>query len=162
MFLANEILDMAIRFEKNGEAVYLGAAARVSDSALSALLEWMAGEESRHAISFSRLKQHEIGGGNQPFSQDLNRELLDEMIGEQSFSLDDVDFSALEHQDDLVRTFVEFEKDTILFYEMLTPFIEDPETKRLLEAIIDEENNHIERLEAFLENEETRPAFSDS
>ena len=161
MFLANEILDMAIQFEKNGEAVYLGAAAKVSDPALSALLEWMAGEESRHAKCFSRLKQEKTGDDNQPFSQDLSRELLDEMIGEQSFSLDDVDFSAIEHQDDLVQTFVEFEKDTIIFYEMLTPFIEDPETQRTLEAIIDEENYHIERLRVFLENEETRPAFSD-
>lgn len=161
MFLANEILDMAIQFEKNGEAVYRRAVAKVSDPALSALLEWMAGEESRHAKCFSRLKQEKTGDDNQPFSQDLSRELLDEMIGERSFSLDDVDFSVIEHQDDLVRTFVEFERDTILFYEMLTPFIEDPETQRTLEAIIDEENHHIERLRAFLENEETRPAFSD-
>jgi rubrerythrin len=161
MFLANEILDMAIQFEKNGEAVYLSAAAKVLDPALSALLEWMAGEESRHAKCFFRLKQKKTGGDNHPFSQELSRELLDEMIGDQSFSLEDVDFSAIELQDDLVRTFMEFEKDTILFYEMLTPFIKDAETRTILETIIDEENNHIERLKAFWENEETRPAFSD-
>ena len=84
------------------------------------------------------------------------------MIGEQSFSLGDIDFAAIRRQDDLVRSFMEFEKDTILFYEMLTPFIEDAETRRVIETIIDEENSHIERLKAFLENEESWPALSES
>ena len=48
MFFADEILDMAVQFEKNGEAVYRRAAVKVSNPALSALLEWMAGEEARH------------------------------------------------------------------------------------------------------------------
>jgi rubrerythrin len=160
MFLADEILDMAIQFEKNGAAVYLGARENVSDPALAALLEWMADEESRHIKSFSRLKG-KAGGGGAPFSEQLTLELLDEMIGEQSFSLGDVDFSAIEHQDDLVRTFIEFERDTIIFYEMLMPFIEDGETRSVIESIIDEENGHIERLKAFLKNEEKRRVLSD-
>ena len=160
MFLANEILDMAMQFEKNGAAVYRRAMDKVSDPVLGALLEWMADEEPRHAKSFSSLKEKAAAGGDAPFSSQLTRDLLDEMIGEQSFSLEEVDFSTLEDQDDLIRTFIEFERDTIIFYEMLTPFIEDPETRATLETIIDEENSHVARLAALLENEEKRPALS--
>lgn len=160
MFLANEIFDMAVQFEKNGESVYRSAASRVSDPALAALLEWMAEEESRHADGFVRLNRKQAGGGD-PFSRELSRELLNEMIGEQSFSLGEVDFSAVDHQNDLIRTFIEFEKDTIIFYEMLTPFIEDVETRASLETIIEEENSHIDRLKVFLEREETHPLLAD-
>lgn len=161
MFLANEILDMAVQFEKNGEAVYRSAVSRVSDPTLAALLAWMADEESRHADGFVRLKR-KVAGGRYPFSRELSRELLGEMIGEQRFSLGEVDFSAIAHQGDLIRTFIEFEKDTIIFYEMLTPFIEDPETRASLETIIDEENHHIDRLRVFLEHEEPLPADADA
>ncbi|WP_373501164.1 ferritin family protein [Desulfococcus sp.] len=160
MFLANEVFDMAVQFEKNGEAVYRSAVSNVPDPALAALLEWMADEESRHAAFFSRLKAKKAAGRH-PFSRELTRELLDEMIGEQTFSLGDADFSAIEHQEELIRIFLEFEKDTIIFYEMLTPFIEDAETRASVETIIDEENTHIERLKVFLDREETHPAFTD-
>jgi len=161
MFLANEILDIAIQLEKNGEKVYRDAGGKVSDPRLSALLTWMADEESRHGKYFSRLKPKHPDSGNHLFSQKLSREMLDKILGGRGFSLDDVDFPAIEDQNALIRTFIEFEKDTILFYEMLTPFIEDSETRQTLEAIIDEENHHISRLRTFLESEQTHPVFSD-
>jgi hypothetical protein len=37
---------------------------------------------------------------------------------------------------------IEFEKDTGIFYELLLSFVEDRESKDLLEKIIDEEHNH--------------------
>ena len=39
---------------------------------------------------------------------------------------------------ELVSIFIEFEKDTVLFYEMIAPFIERGETRAQLEAIIAE------------------------
>ncbi|MGD9876096.1 ferritin-like domain-containing protein [Desulfococcus sp.] len=161
MFLINEILDMAIQFEKNGEKIYREAADKVSDPMLSALLAWMADEESHHATYFSRLKQKHPDSGNHSFSRELSREMLDEILGDRGFSLEDVDFSNIADQNDMIRTFIEFEKDTILFYEMLTPFIEDPAAKRMLETIINEENRHVERLTVFLGSETAHPAFSD-
>jgi rubrerythrin len=87
--------------------------------------------------------------------------MLDEILGDRGFSLEDVDFSNIADQNDMIRTFIEFEKDTILYYEMLTPFIEDPAAKRMLETIIGEENRHVERLTVFLGSETAHPAFSD-
>ena len=55
MFSANEILDMAIKLEKNGEVVYRDAIANVSNPELITLLEWMADEEVKHADWFAEL-----------------------------------------------------------------------------------------------------------
>jgi rubrerythrin len=84
---------------------------------------------------------------------ELSREVFADFLGEKSFSHQDVDFSKIERVDDLVAVFIEFEKDTILFYETLKPFIEDDDTLNNLEKIIAEENKHIAKLNEFLPDE---------
>ena len=56
MFSTNEILDMGIKLEKNGEAVYRDAIEKVSNPELITLLEWMADEEVKHANWFAEYK----------------------------------------------------------------------------------------------------------
>ena len=56
MFSVNEILDLAIRIEKNGENTYRRAMDEINESELTTLLEWMADEEVKHADFFSNLK----------------------------------------------------------------------------------------------------------
>ena len=153
MFTIKEILDMAIRIEKNGEAVYRNAIEKISNPALVSLLKWMADEEVNHAKWFSKLKQEVETFSKNPFVEEMSRELLNELLGEQSFSLKDVDFSQVERINDLIAIFIEFEEDSILFYEMLHPFIQDEDTLVQLDKIIAEENLHIERLREFIESE---------
>ena len=71
----------------------------------------------------------------------------------QSFSLKKVDFTRISDIAALLKVSVEFERDTVLFYEMLQPFIEDPATLSQLAAIIAEENQHIEKLQTFMDSE---------
>ncbi len=153
MFLIHEILDLAIRLEKNGESVYRNAVDKVSKPDLISLLVWMADEEVKHARWFSDLKQKLETDSSNPFMEEIGREIFEDMLGEKSFSHREVDFSKVERTDDLIAIFVEFEKDTVLFYEMLEPFIEDNDTLNHLEKIIAEENNHIVELHKFLTDE---------
>lgn len=150
MFAIKEIIDMAIRIEKNGEAVYRSAIEKILNPALVSLLEWMADEEDGHAKWFSDLKQEVETLSKNPFIEEMSRELLNDLIGEQSFSLKEVDFSQVDSINDLIFTFIEFEEDSILFYEMLQPFIQDEDTLVQLDKIIVEENSHIERLREFI------------
>lgn len=150
MFAIKEIIDMAIRIEKNGEAVYRSAIEKISNPALVSLLEWMADEEDCHAKWFSDLKQEVETLSKNPFIEEMSRELLNDLIGEQSFSLKEVDFSQVDSTNELIFIFIEFEKDSILFYEMLQPFIQDKDTLAQLAKIIVEENSHIERLREFI------------
>jgi rubrerythrin len=146
LFSAKEIIDLAIKLENNGEAVYRDAIEKVARPGLVPLLKWMADEEVKHADWFADLKHNLETKNENPFAEEMSRELFNEMLGEKNFSLKEIDFSTIENIGDLVEIFIEFEKDSIIFYEVLKPFVEDPVAREYLQKIIDEEKRHIEHL----------------
>jgi rubrerythrin len=146
MFESREIVELAIRLENNGERTYREAGRVVSEPEVLDLLSWMAAEEARHAQWFAELKQGLERGERNPFLEEMGRELFNDLMANQSFSLKEVDFSAVADAGELLSIFIEFEKDTILFYEMIEPFIEDRGCREQLRAIVAEENRHIERI----------------
>ena len=161
MFSANEILDIAIKLEKNGEVVYRDAIANISNPELITLLEWMADEEVKHADWFAELKLKFDQEGVNPFMEKMSRELFNDLLGDKNFSLKDVDFSSVSDIDELMAIFIEFEKDSVRFYEVLEPFIEDPVSLESLQKIIDEENHHIDRMLELMGRQEVFTTISD-
>jgi len=161
LFSANEILDLAIKLEKNGELVYRGAIEKVSNPELIRLLEWMADEEVKHANWFAELKLELDQKGVNPFMEKMSRELFDDLLGDKNFSLQDVDFSSVSEIDDLIAIFIEFEKDSVRFYQVLEPFIEDPVSLESLKKIVDEENCHIKRLQELRGRQEVFTTISE-
>ena len=152
MFSVHEILDLAVQLEENGEAVYRDAVDRVTAPDLVSLLEWMADEEAEHRRWFLGLKDNFVSRSINPFMEEMSRQVFGGMLGEKSFSHRDVDFSVVKRLEDLIGIFIEFENDTILFYETLMPFIEDKDTLQNLSKIITEENNHVKKLRELLVN----------
>jgi rubrerythrin len=150
MFSVHEIMDLAIQLEKNGESVYRNAADKVTKPDLVSLLIWMADEEARHLRWFLEVKKNFETHSINPFMEEMSRQVFGEILGDKSFSHRDVDFSRVDHLNDLIGIFLEFEKDTILFYKTLIPFIEDNATLENINKIIAEENNHIKKLQDFL------------
>jgi hypothetical protein len=80
----------------------------------------------------------------------MSQQVFGGILGDKSFSHKDLDFTRVDRWDDLIGIFIEFEKDTVLFYETLIPFIEDNDTLENIAKIIAEENNHIKKLHEFL------------
>jgi rubrerythrin len=150
LFSANEILDMAIKLEKNGEAVYRNAIEKVEKPEFIALLAWMADEEVKHADFFSNLKLELETKHVNPFIDEMSRQLFDDLLGDKNFSLKEIDFSKVENTEDMIAIFVEFEKDSVIFYKVLEPFVEDPAAREQLKEIIEEENRHIKHLQEFV------------
>jgi rubrerythrin len=146
MFNINEILNIAIQLEKNSEAIYREAADKVAGPDIAATLRWMADEEVKHAQWFDSLRNSATIKPDISSQESLNGDFLKSIIGDQSFSLDDIDFGDIQQVSDLLDVFVESEKDGILFYEMLMPFIREQGTRTMLEHIISEEQNHINML----------------
>jgi len=146
VFTVNEILDIAIRLERNGEAVYRQAIEKVSIPEIESMLEWMANEEVLHARWFSDLKNKASDQAVGISAEKIGPDLLNGVIGEQSFSLQGIDFTNIAQLSDLMNVFIEFENDGILFYEMLLPFVRSDSTRELLEKIITEERQHIKTL----------------
>jgi rubrerythrin len=153
LFAITEIIDLAIKLEKNGEATYRRAVSQLENPELISLLNWMADEEVQHANWFAALKQQTATSETNPFVQEMSRELFDDLVGDQSFSLKEVDFSKIQSVEELLEVFIEFERDTAMFYELLIPFIEDEEVLAHLRRIIAEENNHIQRISEFMPGE---------
>lgn len=149
MFTPGEVLDIAIKIEKNGESVYRNAVQKMTNPRLAAALEWMADEEAQHAQWFTELKSIVMRRSKDVFKEEMDSGSLQNLIGEQSFSLKEVDFIKVHQLNDLFEIFIEFENDGILFYEMLMPFIKDDETLETLKQIIAEEKKHIENLRSY-------------
>jgi rubrerythrin len=146
VFTVNEIVDIAIRLEKNGEAVYRQAIENVSNPEIASILEWMADEEVRHAEKLSELKNHATDQPTGISVEEIGPDFLNDIIGKQSFSLQDIDFADIDQVSELLDIFIEFENDGILFYEMLQPFVRGERNRKMIATIIHEEKEHIKIL----------------
>jgi rubrerythrin len=157
MFTIRDIIDLAIQIEQNGEKVYRQAAGEISNSSISSLLLWLAGEEVKHVKWFSELKEKVNEMVDDPRIEETGKRILQGILGDQSFSLRDVDFSTMKETADLLKAAIEFQEDTVLFYEMIQSFIDEKETLNHLDIIIQEEKNHIRLLRESLEGGPLEP-----
>ncbi|MFH2058796.1 MAG: ferritin family protein [Pseudomonadota bacterium] len=148
MFTMDDLLEIAIKMEKNGEAVYKGSINKFDDPQLKTVMEWMAGEEAAHAGWFAEFKNNLTLQADETDLKQMVPRVLQEMMGKKTLSLDDIDFSTMATIDDLFQTFIGFEQETIIFYELLEMFIEDGPVLDGLKKIIQEEKNHIKTLES--------------
>lgn len=151
MFTLNDLIDIAVKMEKNGEAVYLKSMQKVAAEELRSLLRWMAEEEADHRQWFRDRKDKWRSDSGETDLQVMLPDILKEMMGEKSLSLDDVDFSRIRSATTMLETFIEFETDTILFYEFLEAFIEDGQAEQGLIRIIREENRHVAKLREMIQ-----------
>ena len=153
MFTAEEILDIAVRIEKNGEQHYRNAIEMAANPNIASLLGWMADEEKQHADLFQKMKESIRSSANNPVADAFGHEILDKILGNQSFSLEEVDFGKIDQVKDLIGVFIEFEEDTVIFYQMLESFLQNDEARLELRRVIEEENRHIKKLKDFLASE---------
>jgi rubrerythrin len=153
MFTLPEIIDLAVRIEKNGAKVYGKAEASASNASLASLLGWLKEEEAEHEKWFKAFRE-ELGESEEdPRLEEMGQAVLQGVLGDQAFSIAEADFNQIKEMRSLLELSLEFEKDTILFYQMLSAFLEDAEILNRLNQIIEEENRHVQRLEDFLEKE---------
>jgi rubrerythrin len=146
MFTINDICNIAIQIEQNGEKIYRSVAQKTDDRQLAQMLEWIADEEACHAKWFKSLEVASGTLGEHEEIESMGLSLLREMMKNQSFSLDEAELLAADDILGLLVQSIEFEQDTILFYEMLGSFIEEGRTIDRLNQVIKEEHGHVEQL----------------
>jgi rubrerythrin len=149
MFSVDEVLELAIRLENNGESYYRHFRNSTGDPEIKRTLAWLADQELQHAEFFSRLKQRDLEHRDD-YHETPEGELLQDYLGKHALSLDDVDQSQLTDTQQVLRVALEFEQDTILFYDMIRGFVTDQRALAQLEAIIQEEQRHIEILQTLI------------
>ena len=146
MFTMDDLLEVAVKMEKNGEAVYLKSLKKIRQKALTDLLSWMAAEEAAHGRWFLEQKKRLALQPEEKALKEMIPQVLEDMMGENALSLDEVEFDKISTPLELLNTFIEFEKETIQFYELLEMFIETEEVLKGLKTIIREEKTHVEKL----------------
>ena len=156
MFTTAEIIELAIHIEKNGEETYRKAQKKFPDLSMVTMLQQLADEELEHAKWFAELKEKTEVITNDPELEAMGGTILKSVLGDQAFSIADVDFSKMEDRRKLLETALEFEEDTILFYELLGSFMGEEESLEGLQKIIEEEKRHVRKLKESLEDADER------
>jgi rubrerythrin len=154
VFTLEDICNIAVQIERNGAEIYHNASKTAKNPKLAKTLSWMAGEEEKHAEWFGSIQSAIVLTPEQKKMENIGRSLLQDIVKSNTFSLDK---SMLENTDELAEIIsqsVEFERDTILFYEVLLGFLDNAETSKQLENIIQEEWNHIEKLKTMADGKE--------
>lgn len=146
MFTMDDLWEVAVKMEKNGEAVYRKSLKKIRQKPLTDLLSWMAAEEAAHGRWFLEQKKRLALQPEEKALKEMIPEVLQDMMGEKALSLDEVEFDKISTPLVLLNTFIEFEKETIRFYELLEMFIEAEEVHKGLKTIIQEEKTHVEKL----------------
>ena len=157
MFTLGEIIELAIRIEKNGENTYRKAQKEVSSPELASTLQGLADDEAEHEKWFAKLREEMDLAMEDPKLEEMGKSILRSVLGDQAFSITDADFSRIDNITSLLELSLEFEKDTIIFYEMLKEFIEDGKILSGIDKIIEEENRHVKNLEEIIEKGEILP-----
>lgn len=147
MFSNNEIFDLAVRIEKNGETFFRNAMEKVNSPSFQALFEWLADQEVKHKEWFVRKKATVETASESRDLDQMGSDMLQDILGDQSFSLQEVDLGKVKNIQEILDLAIEFEKDTILFFEMILSMSIDADTGAELKAIIAEEEHHIELLQ---------------
>lgn len=147
MFTIEDIRNIAVQIERNGEETYRNASKAAKDPEVAKMLAWMAEEEKHHAKWFSGLKSNKRLTPEQQEMEVMGRNLLQGMIKGNNFLIDENELQNAKTVEEVIAKSKTFELDTILFYEFLIGFLDDQEAIIQLKRIIEDERNHIKQLE---------------
>ncbi len=146
MFSLQDVLDMAAQIERNGEKVYRKALARTDDTDLAEMLAWMADQEAQHAAHFEDQRLRLAGEEDNILLDELGRLMMESIVGDRGFSLEDVDFSRIAEVNELLQVMIDFEQDTLEFYRLFHSLLASESERRELRRIISDEEEHIRKL----------------
>jgi rubrerythrin len=149
MFGIEEILQMAQRIERNGAAFYRAAAEGIDRPVLQAKLEELAAMEDAHREVFiamaEELAPRDESSDAAPISDETSaylRTMADATVFEED--LDPVALATkLASSQELLRTAIHLEKETILFYLGLRELVVGTGPQERMERILQEEMGHV-------------------
>ncbi len=151
MYSPEEIIELAVRTEVNGKEFYDYAAERAKDRDLKGIFEFLAAQEDIHRTKFESLRGEaeklifpEEWGEIEPYLS---------TIVESAFFLgsDKSPVKAIKAKSSVeaLEFALQFEKETILFYNEVEALI-GGKSKKVVSDIINEEKNHVRMISKLL------------
>jgi rubrerythrin len=148
-FNADEVFEMGMDIEKNGEAYYRKAAELTEDPEVKKIFEELMAAEQQHYETFKRLRENLPAGDTTPLGSDPEDQeylYLDALVKSRLFN------SVREAEDVVAKTSgpvealqgaLTFEKDTILFFTEMKGRTREDLGQKEIDRLIDEEREHI-------------------
>ena len=157
MFTLEEVIDLAIKIEENGEKVYRTASQEVPPGPVQELLLKLAQDEVQHIEWFRELRREIKTSVDNPKLYEMGRSILNAIVGDQSFSLKEAGLAQMDDIRRVLEAALEFERDTMLFYDMLSTAVNE-DVLPYMSRIMEEEERHVKELEAALSAQAVGPA----
>ena len=158
MFTLADVRNIAVQIEQNGEETYRRAASQAGDPEIDRIFSWMADEEKHYGELFAAIIDNRTLTAEQEELETMGRSLLQDIVRSQTFSLEQQRLGQASSVDDLLLQSIEFETDTIGFYEFLAGFLDDPDAITQLKGIIEQERGHVKQFEQMRINAKPRAA----
>jgi rubrerythrin len=157
-FNADEIMEMAVRIEKNGKSFYLHAVEIESDEKMVSFFKKLAAMEEQHIRIFEQFredlsdtdKESQIYDPDEQVSMYL-KVMADAHGGEGNPDITKT-LTGKESIKEIVNIALALEKQSILFYVGLVDFISHKQGKDKVNAVIEEEKKHVAQLGDILSN----------
>jgi rubrerythrin len=153
-FSADEVFEMGMDIERNGEAYYRKAAELTKDASVKAVFTDLMTQEQQHYVTFKRLRDSLPPRTSLPTVADPESEeylYLDALVKSRLFNnVHEAESLAgkVAGPVEALRAAMSFEKDTVLFFQSMKAMTDERLGKSEIDRLIDEEHNHIVRIAA--------------
>ncbi len=146
-FNANEVFELAMQIERNGQEYYQRAASLMEEADVKHQLSSLSQMEAIHEKLFARMKEQIAAGGPEMFDPDdealhyLQAVTRGEVFGDPSQPQKMLD--GTHSLEDILRTAIGLEKDSIVFYLGIRASVPEGTGRDRVDDIIKEEQRHI-------------------
>lgn len=157
-FNADEVFEMGMDVERNGEAYYRKAAEKVDDPEVKDILIFLADEEQKHFQTFRKLRESLPAKATTTVTQDPEDQealYLDALVKSRLFNSEkeaERIASSVKGEVEALKTALTFEKDTILFFMHMKEMTREDLGKDKIDMLIEEEHSHVVKISEIIRN----------
>jgi rubrerythrin len=151
-FSADEVFEMAMDIEKNGEAFYRKATSLAKDAGVKAVLTELMKQEQQHYVTFKSLRDNLPPKTSLPTYADPESEeylYLETLVKSRMFgNVREAEALATKvgNEIEALKAALTFEKDTILFFQAMQRMTDERLGRGEVDRIIEEEHRHVVRI----------------
>jgi rubrerythrin len=152
LLTADEIIEIAVRIEENGEEFYSAAAEAASTENARSLFQDLAVQERHHRRAFQELGRGVVELALAPDQWDEFQAYTGALLEQSFFGKEENALNMAtqaKDEQEALRAALDFEKETLLFFHSLYGAVRGP-GKQKVDQIMREERQHIQRLSAML------------
>jgi rubrerythrin len=147
LYSADELLEMALKIEEDGEKFYTYLSEKFEDPRKKEFFSYLASQEKEHAETFKGLSKGLVEEKDPIFWEEASKYIRSVVENKIFPSLQDMkEKSENMNLNDILDFAISIEKETVIFYEELYDLVREKKSKEILSKIIREEVSHVRKL----------------